>query len=168
MPGLTVIGDTLHEEHLRTLRILNALEMVLTGRAANRPIDVGDASCRRNLEDFIAAVDHDVTRHFSFEEDHLFPILRAAGATDMVDMLTHEHAVIRPMAEALRREIGRALEHGFEVAGWGRFRDATLELIERESFHIQKEEMGLIRALPRFLDAETESRLAEIYLRVAE
>lgn len=167
MRGLTTVGAMLHEEHQRTLTILNALEMALTHRSANRPIDVGDASHRRNLQDFVAVVDQDVTRHFSFEEDHLFPHLSEAGAADMVEMLTFEHGLIRPLAAGLKAEVERALARGFETSGWPAFRTSAMELIERESFHIQKEEMGLIRVLHQVLDAEADRQLAALYAQHA-
>jgi hypothetical protein len=44
-----------------------------------------------------------------------------------------------------------------------RFRDAGAELVEREIFHIQKEEMGLLAAISALVDRDTDARLAETY-----
>ena len=43
------------------------------------------------------------------------------------------------------------------------FRDTGGELVEREIFHIQKEEMGLLAAISALLDEAEDTALAETY-----
>lgn len=157
------VGRMLHEEHEATLSVLNELEGIILDRAPDQPMDVEDPDDRGHLERLIHVIDRDVNRHFSFEEEVLFPILRQRGAGDMVDLLTHEHQAIRPLAGGLDIIVRDALDAGFDAASWGEFRDQVMELMERESFHIQKEEMGLIRALNVLVDAETDQELAARY-----
>lgn len=160
----TRIGEHLHQEHRSTLDALYALENLLGRRA---PTLDGDA--RATLESLARALEDDVTGHFGFEEEHLFPVLRQAGAAFMVDMLTAEHAAIRPLAEEVRAAIDRALAAGaFDPAEWPGFESAARELIDRETFHIQKEEMGLLGALAQVLEADIDRRLAEMRSRSRE
>lgn len=159
----TQVGQKLHDEHQATLSILNELESEILSRPQNKPMDLSDVDARQQLEHFIAVVDRDVTCHFAFEEEVLFPILREKGAGDMVTLLTHEHQLIKPLGGGLAILAREALANGFDPTTWGEFRTQVIELMERESFHIQKEEMGLIRALGFFLDPETDRQLAERY-----
>lgn len=154
--GATRIGEALHTEHMRTMEALDTLETLTTNRRPPNPVESADL-----LESIARNLDEDVSRHFGFEEEHLFPLLRDAGAGFMVDMLTGEHAEIRPLAESLRDSC-RALATGnLDPALWDSFRADARELIERETFHIQKEEMGLLAALSQVLDAKEDAILAE-------
>lgn len=165
--GGSEVGRMLHEEHEATLSILNELEGIILDRAPDQPMDVTVAEDRGHLERLIHVIDRDVQRHFAFEEEALFPILRQRGAGDMVDLLTEEHQAIRPLAGGIGIIVRDALEAGFDRASWNGFRDQVMELMERESFHIQKEEMGLIRALNVLVDAETDRQLAARYVDYA-
>jgi hemerythrin-like domain-containing protein len=159
----TEIGRRLHEEHQSTLSILNDLEAAILARPQDHPMDLADARERETLERFIRVVDRDVSRHFDFEEDALFPILRSRGAADMADMLTREHAAIKPIAIRLKAVAAHALKHGFNALTWGEFRTSVIDLMDREAFHIQKEEMGLVRVLAYFLDDAQDAALAKRY-----
>ncbi len=167
MKDLTLIGQRLHAEHEQTLSMLNALEDIILGRPADEPLDLGADGAREILETLITVVDQDVNKHFLFEETELFPILRQKGAADMADLLTHEHVVIRPLAEGLKLIARTALETGFDRDGWGQFRVHVMDLMERETWHIQKEEMGLVRVLAYFIDADTDRILAQRYDELA-
>ncbi len=159
----TRIGQRLHDEHQSTLSILNDLEAAILARPQDQPMDLADAPQRATLERFIHVVDRDVSRHFDFEEDALFPILRGRGAGDMADMLTGEHAAIKPLANRLKAIAAHALRHGFNALTWGEFRTSVIDLMDREAFHIQKEEMGMVRVLAYFLDDAQDAALAERY-----
>lgn len=160
---LTEVGRRLHAEHEATLSILNALESAFLSRPAGEPMDLADADGRQRLERLIRVVKQDVSRHFDFEEECIFPILREMGARDMANLLTHEHAAIKPLARRLEALADAALTDGFTAATWGEFRVQVIELMEREAFHIQKEEMGMVRALGYFLDPERDRELARRY-----
>lgn len=153
--GATRIGGALHTEHMRTMEQLDALETLISAR---RPPDLAEAAPL--LEDIARALDEDVTRHFAFEEEHLFPRLHDAGAGFMVDMLTGEHAEIRPLAEGLRDACRAMVAGGCDAELWESFRADARDLIDRETFHIQKEEMGLLAALSQVLDATEDADLA--------
>ncbi|WP_404385520.1 hemerythrin domain-containing protein [Caenispirillum salinarum] len=154
--GATRIGQALHTEHMRTMEQLDALESLIASRRPPAP-----EAATATLEGIARALDEDVTRHFAFEEEHLFPRLHDAGAGFMVDMLTGEHAEIRPLAESLRDACRALAAGGFDANLWESFRADARDLIDRETFHIQKEEMGLLAALSQVLDAAEDGDLAD-------
>ena len=168
MMGMTAVGQKLHEEHLSTLGILNTLEGVILGRSADNPMDLSSPGNREYLEQLITVMDQDVTQHFGFEEEMIFPILRENGAADIAEMLFQEHEIIRPLAGHLKTMATDALQTGFDRARWSEFRARIIELMEREAFHIQKEEMGMVRVLAHFIDAETDQRLATRHAQFAD
>ncbi|KJS41970.1 MAG: hypothetical protein VR70_04550 [Rhodospirillaceae bacterium BRH_c57] len=156
--GSTRIGACLHAEHQTTLAALNDLELLARFRS---PPDVADATTQARLADIARVLEEDVSRHFGFEEAELFPLLRTAGAGFMVDMLLAEHEDIRPIAEELSVVARAGATDGFDAAAWGRFRKLAEDIIDRETFHVQKEEMGLLAALSQVLDADQDAALAE-------
>lgn len=164
----TKIAALLHAEHMHTLTVLQTLEEFLIRQTAKRPPDVGQSENRTLLEGLIAAIAAEVGRHFGFEENHLFPVLAARGEAGIAAFLTEEHAAILPLAQALAADAATAIrEGGFSAEGWAAFHRAGLELCEREMFHIQKEEMGLLAAIAMYVDADADGQLAALYEKVA-
>ena len=161
------VGRILHQEHLDTLAAMNTLEEIIDSRFRDRPLDVSREPIRQQLGQLIAVIDHDIDRHFRFEEQHLFPVLDHAGFGEMTEMLIQEHNAIRPLAERLRLIAARALQDAFDKATWREFRETGMDLVPSVIFHIQKEEMGVIRGLDVLLDPATDKELAEPYAGLA-
>lgn len=160
MFGSTRTGSALHGEHQSTLAALNDIETLIRGP---RP-DLSEADTTARLESFARVLEDDVTEHFAFEEGHVFPVLEKAGAGHMVAMLMGEHEIIRPLAQETRRLTLEALAAGaFTREAWTAFKEIGEELVEREIFHVQKEEMGLLAALAQVLDSETDAHLADTH-----
>lgn len=153
----------LHEDHMSTIETLQALEEWI-GRHRTAP--AADAT----VVDFLSRVERtlreEVEKHFGFEENHLFPVFVGLGETGIVTMLTHEHRSILPLAVRVAELAAAALDSGFDDRTWRDFADNGQELVEREIFHIQKEEMGLLAAISSLVDADTDARLAEVYKHV--
>jgi len=166
MMGLTQLGQMLHDEHQRTLSLLNNLESRILGPAANVPMSPESDDDLRQLRNVIEVVDQDVDRHFGFEEEVLFPLLSEHGATDMTEMLMQKHELIRPLAARIKELAVLALDGGLDDSTWGEFKTLGMELVEREMFHIQKEEMGLVQGLSYFLDPDTDRELSLRYAEV--
>ena len=159
----TKLGVLLHKDHMHTIETLQALEDVLH---ANRkpPALAGElAALLTSLKDTMRA---EVQKHFGFEEDHLFTVFNQRGETGIVMMLTQEHRAILPLALEVADAAEAALATGFDEQGWRAFKDSANELIEREIFHIQKEEMGLLSAIAAVIDPATDAALADTYLQV--
>lgn len=154
--------QALHEEHMSTLGTLEKLEGFL---ARNRPSAVPNAADPgiASLLGLIAALaDGEVSGHFKFEEDELFPLLTARGEGDIGTLLADEHATILPLARELATLAQAARAEGF-AGRWANFHRLGFELIERMMGHIQKEEMALLPLLEDALDDDADERLASAY-----
>jgi hemerythrin-like domain-containing protein len=155
---------SLHEDHLTTLQLLDRLEAALTPKSAQQPPETGDNAVRNLLTDVASILRSEVTSHFAFEEENLFPRFAEELDEFVPGMLMGEHEIIRPLANQLIDLARAGLEQGFDAETWTKFRETGLELVEREVFHIQKEEMGFLPGLEEFLDEEESARLNMAYL----
>ncbi|MBI4968012.1 MAG: hemerythrin domain-containing protein [Rhodospirillales bacterium] len=156
-------GQLLHQDHLNTIATLQKMEEFLVKQTSKRPPDLADEALRRLIKDLATGIDDEITRHFGFEEGHLFPALAEAGESGMTDFLMSEHATIRPIAQDIGRRSREALEKGFTPESWAEYHTIGMEMIEREVFHIQKEEMGLLAAVNALIDADTDAKLSMIF-----
>lgn len=161
MMAQTQTGALLHTDHVATIQALQSLEGFLLRQTAKRAPDTGDQAVRKALESLVATLSNEVGRHFGFEEQHLFPLLAERGESGIGEFLMQEHATILPLANEVAETASKALVEGFDDAGWRRFHEAGLELVEREIFHIQKEEMGLLAAISMLVDPAADAELAE-------
>ncbi len=152
----------LHEEHATMLALLERLEKLLAAHGPEDPPDTGDADTAALLEELATTLGEDVTYHYAFEETHLFPRFGQAFDPGIPEMLCQEHELIRPLAEHLVAAAA-AKESGFDTPGWSQFHAAGRELVEREVFHIQKEEMGLLPGLDRILEPSDDAPLLTAY-----
>lgn len=159
------IGQLLHEDHMQTIGLLQKLEEFLIGQTSKRPPDVKNDAVAKLLKDVARIIDDEITRHFGFEEEHLFPALAAAGESGMTSFLMQEHGMIRPVAQEMGAHAREAMEKGFTPDSWRQFHSLGLEMVEREIFHIQKEEMGLLAAVSALIDPEVD---AELSMKFAE
>jgi hemerythrin-like domain-containing protein len=151
------ISRRLHEEHEATLALWGRLEQALALRGTKPPAQED----LRLLRDCAAQLADEVTRHFAFEEEELFPRLAAAGEGDIAELLAEEHAAIRAGA---RRFAELAHPGATPEARWPELRALALELAERLVSHVQKEEMSLLPSLEDLLDEDTDQALAGSYL----
>jgi len=158
----TQTGALLHQAHMTTIEALQALEEFL---GANRKIPARSDAVTAQLRTLGATLRSEVESHFAFEENHLFKAFIARGETGIVTMLTHEHRTILPLALQVAEAAEAAAEAGFTDGAWDEFKETGAELIEREVFHIQKEEMGLLSAISALVGPEADADLAEIYRR---
>lgn len=151
------VARLLTEEHRGQLDIMGRVESSLASR---RPVD--DA-LRELVKALRQQVEHDVGRHFDFEENELFTRMEESGEGDIAGLLAEEHAAIRDVAEELLPLAAAALDGTLDDAGWDALRRTALEMVERQVAHIQKEEMALMPLLEDLLDEETDARLAMEY-----
>lgn len=154
------ICRTLHEDHMATVRVLEKLEAALSRIGRKTPPPPQDPDLTRLLHDVAAVMQSEITGHFAFEEDHLFPLVEELGDTPMLAILRDEHATIRPLALRITEAIKAAHGNGFAPDDWAGFYDLGLELAERETFHIQKEEMGFLPLLDEIVEPEDDSALS--------
>lgn len=154
-------GEILHQDHLRTLETMNTLEQRIMGPGKARPLAVDDADDQALVTTIIAMLDEDIDRHFAFEEQVLFPELAKKHVGEVTQALIQEHDAVRTLAAAFRDVAERARCETLDAEAWGEFRYAAMDLVPSVLFHIQKEEMTVIRQLRVLLPAEVDRDLAE-------
>ncbi|MBC8157838.1 MAG: hemerythrin domain-containing protein [Alphaproteobacteria bacterium] len=157
------ILQTLHEEHLTTLGLLDRFDRALKKIGPNGPPEEGDSDMALLLADVVANMKDEAECHFNFEEENLFPRFSKFGDPGIPNMLRAEHDAIRPLARSLVKLGSAAKAEGFTGESWREFHQIGRELIERETFHVQKEEMGFLPALDQMLSADDAAQLSEIY-----
>jgi hemerythrin-like domain-containing protein len=148
------VSRALDEEHRANLELLGKVESACTrGRGCDAAL----------LTALMRLLEADVTRHFDFEEQSLFPRLAEAGDGDMAALLAEEHAAIRLVAAELKPLAQAAAANGLDGAGNALLQRTLLELVERQVAHIQKETMALLPMLDDLLDDDTDRELAFAY-----
>lgn len=154
---------SLHEDHQRTLALLGRFETLLRKTGDSRPPAAADAEAMHLLSEVLANMKDEIVNHFSFEEDELFPRFSRVAEPGIPTMLEGEHEAMRGLGRRMAELMPEAGD--FEPAAWREFHRLGRELVEREVFHIQKEEMGFLPAMDQILDAEDAAHLAEVYAK---
>ena len=155
--------NALHDDHMATLAVLERVEAVLTKQGKKSCPSEIDANMTALLNDMTAILSAEVTGHFAFEEEYLFPRFAEMADHGIPMMLKSEHDIIRPLAAELRGLCQTAKSEGFTQETWEMFYDKGLEMVEREVFHIQKEEMGFLPAIDQMIDEEDQAELEMAY-----
>lgn len=151
------VSRTLDEEHRNNLELLGKVEQALA--RTTKP----DAGLNGLLSQFAQALEHDIDRHFRFEEESLFPRMEEAGDGDMAALLVEEHETIREVAAELLPLARAAADGAIDSEGWSTLRRNALEMVERQVAHIQKETVALLPLLDDLLDDDTDRDLAFAY-----
>lgn len=162
------ICNTLHDDHMMTVRMLENLETALTRIGRKTPPAADDPELSRLLTDLVAIMQSEISSHFSFEEEHLFPRIEKMGDAPMLAILRDEHNTIRPLAARITEVVKESRASGFSPDGWAELYDLGLELAERETFHIQKEEMGFLPLLDQFVESEEDRALSMAFAEAKE
>ncbi|WP_284619117.1 hemerythrin domain-containing protein [Aquabacterium humicola] len=144
----------LDDEHRANLQLLERVERALRGD------DAGLAALAAPL---VRQLDHEIGRHFNFEEEALFPLMADAGDGDLATLLAEEHATLREVAAELLPLARAAAAGPLGSEDAAALRRLAAELVERLVAHIQKETMGLLPLLDDLLDDEADRRLAFEY-----
>ena len=157
------ICNKLHDDHMITISLMERIETALPRIGRKSTPDMAEAALSSLLSDLQVAMQNEVTSHFAFEEENLFTRIEAMGETPMIDMLLGEHEIIRPMAAELMQAVKAARSDGFSADSWQAFYELGLDLAERETFHIQKEEMGILPLLEQIIDDDDDADLCRAY-----
>jgi hemerythrin-like domain-containing protein len=149
------VSQALDDEHRASLELAGRLERALA-RAADAELSTLAGALARQLE-------HEIGRHFGFEEDELFPRMAEAGDGDLAALLKDEHESLRAVAAELQPLARAAAAGGLGVGDRAAFQRLALEWVERLVAHIQKETMALLPLLEDLLDDEADRTLAFAY-----
>ncbi|HRO58105.1 MAG TPA: hemerythrin domain-containing protein [Burkholderiaceae bacterium] len=160
MSFMRQVSHALDEEHRSNLDLLGRVEQAL-GRM--RPGAAADPELNRLIAAFARHVEQDISRHFDFEERELFPRMAEAGDGEMASLLEEEHEAIRAVATELLPLASAAAAGSLDAPGWDALKRGSLEMVERQVAHIQKETMALLPLLDDLLDEETDRELAFAY-----
>jgi hemerythrin-like domain-containing protein len=153
----TQVSRILDEEHRSNLDLLGKIEQSMARTPRFDPALGG------LLGQFVRALEHDIDRHFHFEEESLFPRMADAGDGEMAGLMIEEHDAIREVARELLPLARLAVQGTIDEAGWSTLRRTALELVERQVSHIQKETMALLPLLDDLLDEADDRELAFAY-----
>jgi hemerythrin-like domain-containing protein len=158
------INRTLHDEHQNTITYLEKLEAELLRHSPDTVPDLVDEELGNIVWQLIPLVEEELITHFKYEEDAIFPLLQAAGDTDITNLLTEEHRIILPIGERLLVLAKQTRSSDLDLETWHEMRRLGMELIERLVSHIQKEEMGLLPMIETLIDEEQDGELSNNYL----
>ena len=151
------VGRALDEEHRNNLALLDKVEQAMGSASRN------GSGLEALMAQFARAMEHDIERHFRFEEESLFPLMRDAGDGEMADLMVEEHGAIREVAAELLPLARAAAAGPVNDAQWATLRQCAIEMVERQVAHIQKETMALLPMLDDYLDEESDRTLAFAY-----
>jgi len=161
------ISQTLHDEHMATIALMERLELVIVRHRKDSAPDAKDPAVAKLLGDLSVGLSHELNHHFDFEEAELFAYLNEVGEAALAAHLVDEHEIIRPITGALVELVGDVRAQGFDAARWEEFRSLGQDLVARLVPHAQKEEMALLPVLDENMDAEAEAALYENYVENA-
>jgi hemerythrin-like domain-containing protein len=161
MTHSTQTARLLDDEHRANLELLGRMENAIA-RAPSATPGLSDL-----LRQFAHAMSHDIARHFEFEEEALFPLVADAGDGAIAALLQEEHDAIREVVAELLPLVKTLAEGRIDEASWDRLRIVTLELVERQVAHIQKETMALLPLLEDILEPNADGELALAYAATA-
>lgn len=156
------ICQTLHDEHLANIALLQRLSQLFADQGGTPPDN--NQAVQRLLSDLSSGMAGEVKRHFDFEENALFTYLDTIGESAIGAHLTGEHSLLRPLISQLCETAQATRERGFDVQSWSKFRRLGAELCGQLSSHIQKEEAALLPLIEENMEPETEIRLYQDYM----
>lgn len=155
------VSHALDTEHRSNLDLLGRIEQAFA--RAPRTGAVRDADVAKLAAAFGRLIEQDIGRHFDFEERELFPRVTEAGEGDIADLLKQEHDAIRAVAAEILPLARAAAAGTLDDDGFAMLKRGTLEMVDRQVAHIQKETMALLPMLDDLLDDETDRELAFAY-----
>jgi hemerythrin-like domain-containing protein len=145
---------------MATVRVLENLEIALSRTGRKTPPAQDDPDLARLLNDVTAIMQSEIGSHFAFEEERLFPLVEDMGGSPMLAILRDEHNTIRPLAARMTEAVKASRQNGFDSGSWAELYDLGMELVERETFHIQKEEMAFLPMLDELIEPDVDSDLS--------
>ena len=158
------VAHILHDDHVRTMGVLDRVQGVLAGHKATEPPDLDQFAVRMALDGLVVAVEGEIGGHFAFEEETLFPLLTDAGDSQLAGALSEEHTVLLPLARRVSALARAARTDGFTPETWREFYRSGHEFIDQLMGHIEKEETGLLPLFDGVLSEEEDAELSTQYL----
>ena len=155
------VSRLLDDEHRANLQILVRVDDAFA--RVPRGSEAGDTELAQIVGAFARHIEQDIDRHFGFEERELFPRMDDHGDGDLASLLSEEHDAIRAVGVELLARAHAAVAGTLDRDGWAALRRNAVEMVERETAHIQKETMALLPIVDNLLDEDTDRELAFSY-----
>jgi hemerythrin-like domain-containing protein len=155
------VSHALDTEHRSNLDLLGRIEQAFA--RAPRAGAARDPDVVKLAAAFGRLIEQDIGRHFDFEERELFTRVAEAGEGDIAELLQQEHDAIRAVAAEILPLARAAAAGTLDDNGFAMLKRGTLEMVDRQVAHIQKETMALLPMLDDLLDDETDRELAFAY-----
>jgi hemerythrin-like domain-containing protein len=155
MNFLRQVSRLLDDEHRSSIALLDRVGHALSNDDPTA-LQALATPLQRQLE-------HEIGHHFGFEEAELFPRMAEAGDEDLAALLSEEHETLRAVAAELQPLARQLVDGTLPASQRDALRRLTIELVERQVAHIQKETMALLPMLDDLLDEETDRQLAFTY-----
>jgi hemerythrin-like domain-containing protein len=156
MNATSQVSQALDTEHRANLELLGRVEQALSRHGAVSGFEPLAGA-------FVRLIEHEIERHFDFEERELFVRMAESGEGDIAELLREEHDVIREVAAEILPLARAAATGALDAAGYDTLRRGALEMVERQVAHIQKETMALLPLLDDLLDEDVDRELAFAY-----
>lgn len=156
------VNRLLHDEHMHVQRLLERLPSLLR-REFSEVLETPRPETTAFLVELAGILQHGLERHFRFEEEELFPRLEAEDEGDMTALLREDHEILLPLAAELLVRVRGALAGTLSASEWSECRRLGLEFVERQTHHIEKEEMALLPALEEALDEDQDQDISAAY-----
>lgn len=157
---------TLHNEHMAIISVLERLEALLEENGPDQPPLANDKNTGDILLELANIMEKEIGCHYAFEEEYLFPRFSQMASAGIPMMLKGEHDAIRPLAKLISGQALAAKTNGFDADSWRKFHALGRELVEREVFHVQKEEMGFLPGLQHMLDPNEDPALTAAHAKM--
>lgn len=151
------VSRALDEEHRANVALLAQLEQTVARSSSYT------AAHAALMGQVVRLLEHEVDRHFGFEEEQLFPRMQESGDGGLAVLLHEEHESIRAVGRDLLPLARQAAAGTIDAAGWARLRPLAAALAEQLTAHIDKETMALLPVIDQLLDEEVDRELAFAY-----
>ncbi len=156
------VSRRLHNEHVAILDLLSRFAQAL-GRVVAHPPAADDPVWKQLVPSLESALQYEISHHFDFEEEQIFPRLHQSGQGDLAELLFEDHEAIRPKVPPVLALLARVRMGQLDEAGWRSLKASGLDLADTLGSHAEKEQGALVPLIDDLIDEATDQELLETY-----
>lgn len=155
------VSRRLYNEHVAILDLLSRFAQVLSRPGG--PPTAQDPVWSTLVPSLESALLYEISRHFDFEEEQLFPRMHQNGQGDVAELLFEDHETIRPKVPPLLALLAKVRMGQLDEPGWRSLKATGLELVDLLGSHAEKEQGALVPLIDDLIDEATDQELLETY-----